>query len=550
MIRRLLLLAPVVAAAACLVLLPACGKKAPPGVPGGDPAPTSGSGTPAGVTSDYVVFAHMNGKDVVGGELFAEITKAFGTGGGPNMLSEAEKEAQNTFGVKPTDIASLTVCVTEVPERDVPKFVGILVANKPIDRAAVFKSLGITGTRPDNRGFHAGKNVPGLLHFADDKTAVMLHPELADRYLAGFAKDRSSWPITADLMTAAEGHTLYAQVNVDKLRPTMKLGRDMDQFAPLLAAKSAVLTLDLKGKTLALNVRGSYPDADAAGKAKETVTPFVGLAALALMGAGDDSKLGAVGPALKEAKRAIKDVKIEVAGSDLTLAASYAADFDFAALAVEAAKAVKGASERMVSSNNLKQIGIALHSIHDTTGTIPVHAVGKNGQPLKAGDKPLLSWRVAILPYIEQDTLYRQFKLDEPWDSDSNKKLIDKMPKTFAPPVGKSAKPGYTHYQMAVGPNALRPQGITLVGITDGTSNTIAVAEAAEAVIWTKPDDIMLPGKDAPKNLKKKFGGLFPGGFNALMWDGSVRFVPDTVSDRTLGAALTPTGGEVLGGDW
>ncbi len=550
MIRRLLLLAPVVAVAACLVLLPACGKKAPPVAPGGDPnIPAPGSGTPAGVATEYVVFAHLNGKDVVGGELFAEITKAFGTGGGPTMLSEAEKNAEGTIGVKPTDIASLSVFVTDVSDRNGAKFVGILVANKAIDKAAVFKSFGVEGTRPDGRGFYTGRT-PGLLHFVDDKTVVNVHPELADQYLAGYAADRSGWPIAADLMKAAEGHAVYAQVNVEKIPTAMRSGREMQQFAPLLAAKVATLTLDLKGKTLALNVRGSYPDADAAGKAKELVTQGVGLAGFALMGAGDDSKMGAMAPAMKEAKRAIKDVKIEVAGADLTVDASYTADFDFGPLVVESSKKVKEAAERMVSSNNLKQIGIALHSIHDAQGAMPVHGVGKNGAMLKAGDKPLLSWRVAILPYIEQDTLYKQFKLDEPWDSDSNKKLIDKMPKTFAVPGGKTAKPGYTHYQMAVGPNALRPQGLTMVGITDGTSNTIAVAEAADAVVWTKPDDIMLPGRDVPKDLKKKFGGHFPGGFNVLLWDGSVRFVKDTVSDRTLGAALSPNGGEVLGGDW
>jgi prepilin-type processing-associated H-X9-DG protein len=85
---------------------------------------------------------------------------------------------------------------------------------------------------------------------------------------------------------------------------------------------------------------------------------------------------------------------------------------------------------------------------------------------------------------------------------------------------------------------------------TDGTSNTIAVAEAAQPVIWTKPDDIMLTGKEVPKDLKKKFGGLHPGGFNVVMWDGSVRFVKDSVSDINLQRAINPRDGQVLGPDW
>src|SRR5439155_11226502 len=97
---------------------------------------------------------------------------------------------------------------------------------------------------------------------------------------------------------------------------------------------------------------------------------------------------------------------------------------------------------------------------------------------------------------------------------------------------------------------ALRPGMRYPAGIPDGTSNTIAVVEVAEPVIWTKPADVDLPAKLNPGDLKKKFGGQFPGGFNVAMWDGSVRFVPDTVSERTLANALNPRDGQVLGADW
>ena len=146
--------------------------------------------------------------------------------------------------------------------------------------------------------------------------------------------------------------------------------------------------------------------------------------------------------------------------------------------------------------------------------------------------------------------LYNEFKLDEPWDSPHNKKLIEKMPKLYAP-VNKPGKPGYTHLQMVIGPNALSPVGTRMpASFPDGTSNTIAVVEAAEPVIWTKPDDVMLPGKELPKDFRKKFGGHYPGGFNVLMWDGSVRFVKNSVSDRTLGLMLDPRDGQPVPNDW
>jgi len=87
-----------------------------------------------------------------------------------------------------------------------------------------------------------------------------------------------------------------------------------------------------------------------------------------------------------------------------------------------------GDAGRGQSNNNLKQIAIAFHQYHDTYKSLPLHAIYS-----KDGKTPLLSWRVAILPFIEQDALYKQFKLDEPWDSEHNKKLIPLMPRIYMP---------------------------------------------------------------------------------------------------------------------
>jgi hypothetical protein len=77
------------------------------------------------------------------------------------------------------------------------------------------------------------------------------------------------------------------------------------------------------------------------------------------------------------------------------------------------------------------------------------------------------------------------------------------------------------------------------------------VVEAAEPVIWTKPDDVFIPGNEMPSDLKKKFGGLFPTGFNVLMYDGFVRWIdPKTVRDQTLWSALSPDDGQPLGSNW
>src|SRR5262245_11913758 len=106
------------------------------------------------------------------------------------------------------------------------------------------------------------------------------------------------------------------------------------------------------------------------------------------------------------------------------------------------------ALRRVQVRRRLKTIGLALHNYHDAQGYLPPPAsLGKDG-------KALLSWRVAILPYVEQDNLYRQFRLDEPWDSPHNKKLIARMPAVFGP-AGQGAAAGRTAFQYIVGPGAV-----------------------------------------------------------------------------------------------
>lgn len=145
---------------------------------------------------------------------------------------------------------------------------------------------------------------------------------------------------------------------------------------------------------------------------------------------------------------------------------------------------LRQSAANMVSVNNMKQIGLALNNYHDVSGGFPTAALktkdGKRG----------LSWRVAILPQIEQDSLYRQFKLDEPWDSPNNIKLLNRMPRTYATPGEERGTT--THYRVFVGNGALfdYDKSRNSKQIKDGESNTIAVVEAADGVPWTKPEEL------------------------------------------------------------
>src|SRR5262245_29269927 len=126
------------------------------------------------------------------------------------------------------------------------------------------------------------------------------------------------------------------------------------------------------------------------------------------------------------------------------------------------------ARNRQTSSNNLKQLALAVHSYHDVHGKMPADVMGKDG-------KPILSWRVLLLPYMEEDRLYKEFKLDEPWDSKHNLPLLERMPRVLQSPRVTLKAKGYTVYQGFSGPLAVfRPgQPLRMAGVTDGTSNTI-----------------------------------------------------------------------------
>src|SRR5262249_11015560 len=143
---------------------------------------------------------------------------------------------------------------------------------------------------------------------------------------------------------------------------------------------------------------------------------------------------------------------------------------------------------------HLKQIVIALHNHHDAMTTFPAHAIySKEG-------KPLLSWRVALLPYLEQRGLYPGFRPHQPWGHQHNKKLIAKIPAVYRSSRIKDPRPGLTTYLAPINPAFIftgSKKGLQIKDIQDGTSNTVIVVDAADeaGVIWTKPDDLVVNEK-------------------------------------------------------
>jgi hypothetical protein len=188
--------------------------------------------------------------------------------------------------------------------------------------------------------------------------------------------------------------------------------------------------------------------------------------------------------------------------------------------------------------NHMKELGIALQNHHDTYKRFPPPAI------LSGDGKPLLSWRVKILQFVDPN-LYSQFHLDEPWDSQHNKQLIAQMPDVFECPASKVGGEYRTVFAVPRGNGTMfsPPEGVQMRKMIDGTSNTIAVVEVDDdhAVVWTRPDDWKFNPADPTAGL----GGHFPGVFLAGAADASVHAVPLTTAADALKALFTYSGREV-----
>lgn len=208
--------------------------------------------------------------------------------------------------------------------------------------------------------------------------------------------------------------------------------------------------------------------------------------------------------------------------------------------------AFRDAQQRVVV-NKLQHINLAMQNHADTRqGRLPAPATfDKEG-------KPLLRWRVHLLPFVDEQKLYHEFHLDEAWDSPHNRKLIARMPDIYQGPNRKLNAEGKTILLLPVGKEAAfkdGPEGPRFpADFVDGTSNTIFIIEADDAhvVPWTKPEDLPID----PKHPERGLGGHFHGGFLAAIADGSIRFVSNKISKTTLQRAFDPADGQPMGPDW
>jgi predicted Zn finger-like uncharacterized protein len=217
------------------------------------------------------------------------------------------------------------------------------------------------------------------------------------------------------------------------------------------------------------------------------------------------------------------------------------------ALVLPALINVRGAAGKNATANNLKQIALGMHFYHDANNRIPPAP----GVDLLNTGQPKLSWRVALLPHVEQGQLFNRFDQKQAWDQPPNNPLLQQRPMVYGTPINEPPDPTTTFFQVCTGPNTLFPDvktPVRMTQITDGTSNTIFALQAQSgAVPWSKPADIVMTpaGQPLPAQLQGK------GTMLVSMCDGSVRFVNlGKLSEETLRRAIDPKDGQPLGADW
>lgn len=208
-------------------------------------------------------------------------------------------------------------------------------------------------------------------------------------------------------------------------------------------------------------------------------------------------------------------------------------------LLLPAVQAARTAARRMSMSNNMKQVMLAMHNYHAAFNRLPPAAISDED------GNPLLSWRVAILPFIEEQELYEKFHLDEPWDSEHNLPLSKELPLVYESP-NAPLPAGKTVLQAVVGDGmGLRPTEETgFRDFRDGLSNSVMIlqVDADAAVIWSKPDDLEID-MDSPL---EHLGSAEMGGFHIGMADGSIRFITENVDPELFKKMLTRAGKEPI----
>lgn len=170
--------------------------------------------------------------------------------------------------------------------------------------------------------------------------------------------------------------------------------------------------------------------------------------------------------------------------------------FTLVGLLLPAIQKVRAAAAQVEALNHMKNIGLAVHRYHDSQRFLPTPNTLDPRHDIK-GQLVDLSWRVMLLPHLNEQSLFETFNSKAPWDDARNSAQLSSMPVAYHDPFRlQDAKATATYFQYFTGPGTLWPtsnERRRLIDISDGTSNTFLFAESMSPVPWSMPTDIFVP---------------------------------------------------------
>ena len=421
------------------------------------------------------------------------------------------------------------------PPRRLPSW--IIRMTTDIDRQAVFAALKPMGDpeqiRTNDRVIHQWEHY--ALCFPDARTLVAAPSDLLPGLLNSHARATSETARRLQAGARENDFTFVADLQtLNALK--QRLAGNLPMAGLVQSVKVLEASFDLSGNSESLQeIQADMQSENSAAQLSALLTGLMQMQKAQLLGAMNSPGFPVPPDAAQTLIRLQEATEIKAQGTAVSYRIPKPQDMDrfieeLKPLVVQFAKAAtkaRAAAHRSQRKNGMKQIGLAFHNYHDVYGKFP--RSNGDGEGRQTG----LSWRVFLLPFVDEANLYQKFQLDEPWDSKANLPLVKRMPAVFA--VAGVDKPGHTSIHVFTGKTAPfggeKDRGIGIRDFRDGTSSTIlaVVAGPATATPWTKPGGLEFTGKNAFELL-----GEVERTFLTLLGDGSVREISADIKVQTL----------------
>lgn len=467
------------------------------------------------------------------------------------MKEKAEKiEKLEDYGLTLAGVERVTAIMGKTPN----EILLVVTTTKPYSLTKVLRLLGSQAEvkrdaekkyyESDNQAIHAVSDCTFILGSPNDVKDVL---DRVDKKPQGIRPN--PWQVGQ-----AKHHVV---IGINPTKATKALGLPVPPvFEPLLQSARASLNVDF-GAPLSATLHLAFTNADQAKEGEKAIKAGSDWLQGILSNFLDkdlDPEGEAETPHLIKLARAhsaaLKKMAIQTNGNSVEVA--LAVNLDVATTGGALAElsranegyttgktfAVNGQKPKDPTQSNLQKLAQAMLRYHKDHGHLPANAIySKNGEPL-------LSWRVELLPYLDREEMYKRFKLNEPWDSPDNIKLIDNMPEIFNDwGTSEVNKHKATRFRVFSGRGTAfeGTQGLRLADFTDGSATTFLIVLAHVPVPWTKPDLLpYLPNRP----LCKLGGGSRDNGFYAACADGRVHLIKEKTEEKTIRALITRNGGE------